>query len=366
MPYGAFRRVPAPRVKPRVAKARAFAAPTGGWVANRNLVTPNTGGPQGAYVLDNIFPTATGARMRGGSQKYALIGDGEEDVVSLFSYANGNNRSLFGAVASAIYDISVVADPDVSPSPAVGMLTSGDWSAVQFATAGGVFLRLVNGSDTPLVYDGAAFNTTPAITGSGLTPEGLSDVWAFKRRLFFVQKESLDAWYLPVDSIGGTAQILPLGGVFRLGGALLFGGSWSLDSGSGLSEQCFFVTTEGEAAIYQGSNPGDADQWQLVGVYKLGRPLGKRAWMRAGGDVLVCTDIGMVPLSQAIARDLAALAPAAVSYPIETAWNDAVAARSFGPWSCTIWPTRQMVLISMPSNSDQPPQMFVANARTGA
>lgn len=386
-------RRPAQRVKPRIAKTITYPAPTSGWIRNENLAAPNARKPDGtrvngAFILENWFPTATGARMRGGTQQHNFIGSGNDPVLSLFSYVNGNNKSMFGATKNAIYDTTtasplnflindsgefLITEEDDTLIELVGAgtsvvssLTGGFWSVVQFATSGGVFLRAVNGVDTPLVYDGAAWGTTPAITGAA--PTTLSHVWVFKNRLFFVQKDALDAWYLPVDVIGGAAVKLPLGGVFNLGGSLLYGASWSLDSGDsgGLSEQCVFITTEGEVAVYKGTDPSSSTTWSKVGVYRIGRPRGPHAFIRAGGDLVIATDIGFVPLSQAIQRDFAALSPAAVSYPIETAWNEAVAERSGDYWDCKVWPTKQMVAIALPTDDDQEAQWFVANARTGA
>lgn len=298
--------------------------------------------------------------MRRGSLDFATIGDGSLDTVAMFSYVNGNNAKLFASTAPALYDIT---GGGTVTAPAVGNLNSGLWSSVQFATPGGVFLRAVNGVDTPLVFDGAAWSTAPAITG--VDSRALSYVWTHQRRIFFIKKDSLSAYYLPADSIGGAAVELPLGGVFSRGGSLLFGSSWSLETGAGLSAQCVFITTEGEAAIYQGTDPSVATAWSKVGVYRIGKPLGARAHIRAGGDLVIATDIGFVPLSQAVQRDVSALSPSAVSYPIETAWNDAVATRSARPWACEVWPTKQMVLVATPT-IDEPPQMFAANARTGA
>lgn len=362
-------RRPAPRVKPRLARPKSFPAPVHGWIANTNLATPNArwrdGSPlAGATLLENWLPTATGIRMRGGSQKYATVGDQSSQVSSIFSYVAGSTEKLFCSDDAGIYDISSPADPDTPAVAEVGSLTGGQWSFVQFATSGGIFLRGVNGADTPLVYDGSAWATTPAITG--VTPENLSFLWSFKNRLFFIQKNTLDAWYLPVDSIGGAAVKFPLGGVFTRGGSLLFGASWSLDENAGLSASCVFVTSEGEVAVYKGSDPGDATDWSLVGVYRIGKPRGPKAFIRAGGDLVIATDIGFVPLSQAIQKDLAALSPNAVSYPIEVAWNEAVADRSAGDWHCEVWPAKQMVLVALHNGAGDQPQMFSANARTGA
>lgn len=161
--------------------------------------------------------------------------------------------------------------------------------------------------------------------------------------------------------------MFPLGGEFTEGGKLLFGASWSLDSSGsgGLSEQCIFVSDLGQVVVYQGLSP-ESEDWQKVGTYKIGKPLGPQAWFRAGGDIIIATDIGDIPLSQAIQRDYAALAPAAVSFPIETEWNNAVRDRGSAPWHQVIWPERQMVLIALPTVNEQPPEMLVANARTGA
>lgn len=358
-------RKPAQKRKPRIAKLATFPAPVSGWIRNENLASPNVRKPDGskvfgAHTLENWFPTATGARMRGGSDVHGTLGDGSLDVQSLFSYMNGNNQSLFGATETDIYDVTLGG----TPSAAVSSLGSGNWSVVQFATSGGTYLRAVNGVDTPLVYDGSTWGTTPAITGP--TPTTLANVWQWKERLFFLQVDTLDAYYLGAGEVGGAATKLPLGGVFGRGGSLVFGASWSLDENSGLSASCIFATSEGEVAVFQGSDPGDATKWSLNGVYQIGKPRGQKAFIRAGGDLVIATDIGFVPLSQAIQRDIAALAPAAVSYPIETAWNEIVAGRSFADWHCEIWPTKQMVLIALPAQAGDAPIMLAANARTGA
>lgn len=386
-------RVPAASNKPRLAKMTSFPAPTGGWVANRNLAQPGgQGAPQGAAVLENWFPTATGAILRRGSNLYATLGDGSLPVVSIFSYKNGASEKLFAATSETIYDVSIILTPinyslaneaDFTLSTDAGdtfgedstigkealvLQTSGDWTIVQFATPGGVFLRGVNGADTPFVFDGTTWGTTPAITfavGDTTTPAQLAYVWTTKNRLWFVKKESLDAYYLPVSSIGGEVVKFPMGGIFSRGGSLLFGSSWSIETGDGLNEHTVFVTTEGEVAVYRGADPSSATDWGLVGVYRIGRPLGKHAWIRAGGDLVIATDIGLVPLSQAMQRDYAALSPSAVSYPIETAWNEAVAQRP-GSWQCEVWPASQMVAVVPPSGLDTAPEIYVANSRTGA
>lgn len=388
-------RVPAVRSqpKPRVAQLKTFPAPISGWIANQNLLTPNARKPDGstvigASILENWFPTATGVRMRGGSDMFATIGNTDDDVTSLFAYHNGNTEKLFASTDSAIYDISSPTIPtnlylsddngnilvdengdhlisalSIPNGPVVDLLAGGDWSVQQFSTPGGTFLRLVNGVDTPLVFDGTAWATTPAITG--VDPTTLSFVFASKSRLWFIQKDTLNIWYLPVNSIGGTAILLPLGGVFSLGGALMFGGVWSIESGDGPQENTVFVTSEGEAAVYAGSDPSDAATWSRLGTYRIGKPLGPNAFLKTGGDLAISTNIGFIPLSSAFQRDEAALAPVAVSYSIEIEWNSAVNG-STPTWQAALWPNKQMMLIAPPNPEGKVPRIFAANVRTGA
>ncbi len=361
-----MRRAVSKRSKPRTARDKSFPAPTKGWIANENLAVST---PLGASVLDNWFPTATTVRFRRGSETWGEIASGTVTPRALFTYRTGTVEKLFVATDDEIYEAT---SPVPGTPPGIGVdqrvmagLTNGQWIVVQFQTAGGTFLRMVNGADTPLIYDGSAFGTAPAITSA--VPEDLAFVWQHKNRLWFVEKDTLNAWYLPVDSIGGAAVKFPLGAVFALGGRLIAGATWSLDEGSGLSASCAFFTSEGEVAIYSGSNPADAADWQLKGVYRMGKPLGPEAMMRAGGDVVIATDIGFIPLSQCISRDVAALAPVAVSYPIEKAWNEAVARRSTGGnWVVEVWPTEQMALICPPVVAGIQNEVFAVNLRTGA
>lgn len=456
----------ATRPKPRVSNLFSYAAPVKGWIANEGLANPTEGG---AAVLVNWFPKATTLSVRGGTERYATLGLGDQPVTAIWSYLNGSNEVLFASTEDTIYDISEIASAynaflveddgaalatdtgdvfgwgSTSGHEVMTGLTGGDWIVVQFATAGGVFSVGVNGASDGFTFDGehflplanaavstldfdaetadfvvgetvtggtsgatgevvkvidngttgtlflkgvtGAFADNETITGSlgggalangadspfqgaitGVDVSDLSFVWPYKGRLWFVEKESLDAWYLAVDQITGAATKFPLGGVFLRGGSLLFGATWSLDSGEsgGLSEQCIFVSTEGEVAVYQGTDPGSASTWSKVGVYRIGRPLGHKAFTRAGADIVIATDIGLIPLSQALQRDFAALSPAAVSYPIETAWNERVALRGGRPWQCEIWPTQQMYIVALPTIEGGRPEMLVANARTGA
>jgi hypothetical protein len=119
----------------------------------------------------------------------------------------------------------------------------------------------------------------------------------FKERLYFVIKDSLDFCYLPVDSINGAVTKFPLGGIFKNGGYLQAMGTWTIDAGYGVDDLAAFVTSNGEVAIYKGSDPSDPNDWALIGIWTIGQTFNRRCMFKFGGDLLVLTEGGLVPLS---------------------------------------------------------------------
>lgn len=132
---------------------------------------------------------------------------------------------------------------------------------------------------------------------TGENSEDFATVNLFKERLYFVIKDSLDFCYLPVDSINGAVTKFPLGGIFKNGGYLQAMGTWTIDAGYGVDDLAAFVTSNGEVAVYKGSDPSDPNDWSLVGIWNIGQTFNRKCMFKYGGDLLVLTEGGLVPLS---------------------------------------------------------------------
>jgi hypothetical protein len=132
---------------------------------------------------------------------------------------------------------------------------------------------------------------------TGEDSENFETVNLFKERLYFVLKDSLDFCYLPVDSINGAVTKFPLGGIFKNGGYLQAMGTWTIDAGYGVDDMAAFVTSNGEVAVYKGSDPSDPNDWALVGIWNIGQTFNRKCMFKFGGDLLVLTEGGLVPLS---------------------------------------------------------------------
>lgn len=336
----------------------SFPAPLRGWVENDNPVSARGGA---ASVLENFLPTPTGTRLRGGCQSVSNVGG---PIIGMFGYDNGVTQRLFAATANAIKDASVM---DMSAASVVvpGFL-GGEPVATQFATLGKTYLYVVNGIDYPWLYDGSTWQqvrsgTTPvAITGTGA--DQFSHVWAFKSRLFFAVANSMKIWSLPVGQVGGAAVDLSLAGVFQKGGRVLFGTTWSADSGAGMGDRCVIVTDRGEVAIFEGTDPADPSRWGLVGRYEIAPPLGPNAHLKVGGDVLIATTQGLVPLSGVVTKDPLALESIAISRPISRTWSNTVAATGLG-WRVVKWDNAGVVMV-LPATGRA--DAWAAYAQTGA
>lgn len=362
--FGARKPLP-PQSAARV-QSKTFPAPTGGWWTSKPLAMD---GPATARVLDNWFPTQTGLRARGGSQLHATI-HATDPVVTMWTY-RGATEKLFAATSAAIFNVTSPGSPTVIPSADVSSQTSGYYSTQMFSTVGGIFQYVVNGVNLARLYDGTNWTqitgvSTPAITG--VTTSNLSAVFAHANRLWFVEKQSMKAWYLPVDSVGGAATSFNLSGVFRRGGTLLFGTTWSLDSGDGLDDKAVFVSSLGEVAVYSGTDPSSPSTWGIEGVYYLGGYiLGKNAFFHVGGEPYFLTSRGIIPISETIRRDAAQLQLGALTLPINKEWIKQAEERATSPWPTFVWPGAEMLIVGLPKvAATDDAYCYAANTETRA
>jgi hypothetical protein len=182
-----------------------------------------------------------------------------------------------------------------------------------------------------------------------------------------VEKNSMNVWYLPIDSIAGAASQLPLGNLFKKGGAIQSGAAWTLDSGDGPDDLWAVVTTEGELAIYQGTDPSSASAWAIVGVYFVGRPLGRRCFAKFGGDVVILTENGVFPLSKILTTGGVNYAEA-FSHKIQPTITGAVVAGGIttAGWEACVYPSFDALVVNiMPPSSQTVQNQYVMNTITG-
>jgi hypothetical protein len=158
-------------------------------------------------------------------------------------------------------------------------------------------LFLVNGVDAPQDYDGTTLAAT-LWTGDGLTITNLRTIKAVRDRLWLTENDSSDVWYAAIGAITGPLTKFALSQIAN-GGKCVAIESWSKDAGDGADDLTVFVMSTGQIIIYQGD---PASTFSLVGKYGgLGgaQPVDKDAVFKVGGELVVITRAGFLPVSAA-------------------------------------------------------------------
>lgn len=338
-------------------RSTALPPPVGGWDTRESLADM----PEDhAVIMDNWFPSTDKINVRKGNSAHATGMSGA--VESLIEYVPlTGTGELFAANDGNIYDVSAAGAVGAA---VVSGMTNARWQHVQMGTGAGQFVSLMNGADAPRVYNGSTWGTTPAITG----PTVASLIWnnVHQRRLWCGEKDSLTAYYLPVNSIGGAATAFSLAGIAKLGGFIMAMGTWTRDAGDGMDDVAVFITSEGEAIVYAGTDPASASTWSLIGVFRIGKPIGRRCMVRAGSDLVLVTQDGFVPLSAILSMDRSQTRLVSLSDQISKAVNDSV--RDFGSiygWQPIVYPQGTMLIFNIPQSSTVYHQ-YVFDTITGA
>lgn len=272
-------------------------SPVGGWNARDSLADLP---PTDCVVMDNWICRSQGVQTRLGAVQWATgLVSAVESLIPYEPPAAG--RRLFAAAGSSIFNAT--ASGAVGAAVQTG-LTNARWQHVNYSNSAGNFAILVNGADSYRYWDGtnwtAVANFTLQPGASSFPTTQLANIAVYRNRLYFAPTSELSFFFLDAGAIAGDVRRFRMGQVFRRGGFVMAVGSWTIDAGDGADDHFVVVSSEGEVAVYQGEDPTNAALWNLIGVYYIGRPQGRRCLFKFGGDLLLLTDRGLFPLAKAL------------------------------------------------------------------
>jgi len=334
----------------------SISAPTGGLNARDSLANME---PLDAVQLLNWFPTTTDCVLRGGQADYGTV-TGTVETLAVYNQMNGTNK-MYAISDTDLYDVSSSGAGTAKSLT----ITDGKWQYVNFGDGTNNWLILVNGVDAPYFFDGTTWTlitgvSSPAITN--VTPANLVHVNEYKGRLYFIEKDTLSFWYAAAGAAGGALTEFDLSSYASEGGYLMWMATWSFDSGDGPDDAAVFMTSEGEAIVYRGTDPSTAADWVLTGVYKIGKPLGRRSFLKFEGDLIAITQAGAYPLSVALQSSDKTLA---LTNKIENLFN--MEARDHGTnfgWEATYYPLRSALIFNVPHEVGTTHHQYVMNTIT--
>lgn len=313
MPLAPLGRRTTPRraAQTRVNGSAALAPPLGGL----NFVVPLTSLPAtDAVMLDNVIVRQNGIEVRPGTQLEQgplLPGLGLSGIVRTLMIYNGRTSAesaLFACADTGIY--SIIGGATLLSPP--GASNDGIWQYVNFLTPGGVFLVAVNNGAGYYTYDSVGGWVKRIPTGAWPASDRITSVTAWKNRLWFTFAEDSRAYYLDLQAIQGTATAFDFGPQLQRGGAIALIANWTHDAGAGIDDFQIIVGSEGDVLVYQGYDPASVTTYELKGAWYIGRvPAGNRFHCDYKGDLLLISEMGIVPISLLVNGQLSASASVA-------------------------------------------------------
>ena len=352
------------RSNPMVQTARAsvdsLPAPVGGWNA-RDILSDMAA--TDAVILENWFPSTSAVNLRDGYSNWATGMSGQ--VESLINYAGATTNNLFAVDATGLAFWDVTSQGAAVATSVTG-LTNARWEYSNITTPGGHYMLCVNGADALQRFDGTTWlsiigSGTGAITG--VTTSSLSNIVLFKNRLWFIEKNTLNLWYLGTNSVAGAASKFDLGAIARNGGVLVDLDCWTIDAGYGVDDNLVIITSMGEVIVYAGTDPASPSTWALIGVWQLGYPVGTRCLLKWAGDLLILTYDGLLPLAASLQSSR--LDPrVALSDKIQNAIS--LASTTYGTtfgWEIFYFPRENAVWVNVPVQAGSQ-QQYVMNTIT--
>lgn len=345
-----------------VSKSLSAPAPIGGLNARDALAGMP---PNDAVILDNFFPTPTSVDLRKGYTQW--VTGIAASVESLMPYNSASTSKLIAAAGTAFYDVTSTG---AIGAAVVTSLTNARWQHTNMGTTGGQYLYCVNGTNSAELYDGTTWQAVTTISSpisiTGIATTSLIHVNEYRNRLFFVEKSSFKVWYLPVNSVGGAAASIDLSPIFKLGGYLMAMATWTIDNAAGMNEYAVFISSEGEVVTYLGTDPSVAGNFTIVAKFRIGKPVGRRCFVKVGSDlILICAD-GFVTLSESLLTDRSQTQRALSNKIVNLVNNDVQSYGSNYGWEACLYPLGNKLIFNVPQVAGTKQYQYVMNTLNGA
>jgi hypothetical protein len=305
------------------------------------------------------------------------------------NWTKGTGWTIAAGVASSSGAQSDDADLTQTITPTAGLIykvvftvsgySAGNVCAVVGDTEGTD--RAANGTYTEYIMAGAGTDfdiradlnfvgsiDNVAVYATSLNLYHLQGSVTFKGRVYFWEKAAgtnpQSFWYAAAGAYTGALVKFDLT-EFTEGGYVAACANWTHDGGQGLDDHFVVIMSTGQVLVYAGSDPGDATDWNLVGIYSIGEPIGLRPVSQLGGDVIVLTKDGYIVLSAAI-QDGRYSENSHYSFKISPA--AARAAKDYGSnygWEGTLYTGGSLFVVNVPLSATNSVQ-HVRNTTTGA
>jgi hypothetical protein len=348
-------------------KVLTFTAPIPAFVSKVYVIAVAIGNiaQEGPYTGVGGQTTLTLSQTYPASANLLIHFDGGFQGPDQYSIS-GTTLTFTAAIPAGVGKVYVIA----MGTSLVSGLTNSRWQYVNFSNAGAEFLVMCNGIDPVLIYNGTAWqevtqSSTP-IAITGVDPTTFASVNVFAQRLWFAKLNTAQAWYLPVGQVGGAANVLDIGSELTLGGFLAGMATWNIDDSAGLNPYLVLISSVGEAVVYQGSDPSQANSFGISAHFRIGAPTGRRFYEKYGSDIVFIGADGLTPLSKALLSDRSERNETLTRKISPSVTADVAAYGSHFGWQVILYPDGNKLLVNVPTAEDTTSYQYVMNTLTNA
>ena len=341
-----------------------FPAPIGGI---NNVMSLAAMEPSDAIYTKNIDATLYGLKVRPGYQEYANGFSGDE-IKTIIPYkgtdSDGSSDKLFACTSAGIYDISASTTSPTLDQAWPTTSSSAGWCSYEIFTndAGTRILLVCDLANGLYQYDESSDTwSVPTITGPSNGADDLFFITIWKNRVWYIEKDTNDAWYTGIGTFSGAVTRFNFGNKFIYGGYLkaLFG--WTLDSGVGPDDYLVAVSSAGDVIVYGGTNPSSSSTFGMIGAFYIGDiPAGSRIGLKVGGDLYLLSAYGIISGKDLLQGKNPFTAEGSVSWKINPLLNAAVRndIDSMG-WELKLLPDLARIMVVTPKETNEEYKQYV-------
>ena len=301
------------------------------------------GDPNIAIYTYNLLASEFGMKVRSGYSEHCIAlesvtSTGVKTILPFESLGDPIHSRLFAATNEGIWDVTTYDTPSLVYTFGATTGNAGIGVYTQYITdAEDSLLFYADEENGLLQYEQATGLWTVPAGITGVTVANVRFIMSHKQRLWLIEKDQADAWYLPLSSISGLAVKFQFGQQFKHGGILSGLYNWTVDGGIGVDDYLVAISSGGDVLPYQGADPEATDDWQIRGVYFVGQVASvQQCAIPVGGDLQILSTYGLVSLSalltgsalttsiqeNAIGAKMTFLLQADLkTYPIDSGWS---------------------------------------------
>lgn len=219
------------------------------------------------------------------------------------------------------------------------------------------------GPTTGVIYESLADQRN----GFSANPSAFVFVTEWKSRLWFVERDSSCAWYLAAGAIQGLATRFDFGAKMQHGGPLAGLYPWSYDGGEGVDSILVGISSSGDVVAYKGTDPASASTFGLRGSWYAGAvPAGRRFATLTGGELLIATNLGLLPLSKLVAGASVDDPTIYSTRKISNLFSYLVSSRRrLKGWALHVHPEDNVLIVMVPTADGAATEQLVMSFATG-